>query len=90
MLDAAYNLNTANLPPSYHFSISGGRVYYKVIIPSTPPYLSRTLHRASNSGAGGGGGGRSRCMSMSISISINSNSANRSSGGGSSANHYSQ
>ena len=30
MLDAAFNLNTANVPPGYHFSISGGAVYMRL------------------------------------------------------------
>jgi hypothetical protein len=34
MLDYAYEVPTGNVPPGYHFSVSGGRVFYK----SRPPY----------------------------------------------------
>lgn len=34
-LDMAYAKNTANIPPAYHFSIHGGRVYWKMQGPTS-------------------------------------------------------
>jgi len=34
-LDAAFSVNTANLPPGYHFSVKAGQVYYKAQGPTT-------------------------------------------------------
>jgi hypothetical protein len=36
VLDFAYEMNTANLPPTYHFSVKDGKVFYKERPPEAP------------------------------------------------------